>query len=329
MAAEVNFDELFGDMFGGGDSNSPFADIFSTEEPKSEEKKEEPQQEAPAVKEAKTEEPEAENEEEQMEPIPELTEEQAAAEEDLAEAESEEDAEAAEEKQETEAAETEPEAPAEEAKAEEAAAEEEPAPEVKVEKKTRRRRKKAEAVAEAEPAKAEGSVKAAAPAPGTSVMGTGADIDESFIKSLLVPLGPVYIEQKKKVNEMMNEIVLTADMKPAVVQVMLAKNAELARYVEIVGDGYFEAYDNLTDKETGLMARVKAQASIDSPGTKEDKANAAAIALTHYKDPKSGKELDLMTYANALRAAKNFFNGAKNYSKAVGITLNNYNRLAS
>ncbi len=308
MAAEVNFDELFGDMFGGGDSNSPFADIFSAEEPKTEEKKEEPQQEAPAVEEAKTEEPEAESEEEQMEPIPELTEEQAAA----------------EEKQETEAAETEPEAPAEEAKAEEAAAEEEPAPEVKVEKKTRRRRKKAEAVAEAEE-----PVKAAAPAPGTSVMSTGADIDESFIKNLLVPLGPVYIEQKKKVNEMMNEIVLTADMKPAVVQVMLAKNAELARYVEIIGDGYFEAYDNLTDKETGLMARVKAQASIDSPGTKEDKANAAAIALTHYKDPKSGKELDLMTYANALRAAKNFFNGAKNYSKAVGITLNNYNRLAS
>ena len=326
MAAEVNFDELFGDMFGGGDSNSPFADIFSAEEPKAEKKKEGPQQEAPAVEEAKTEEPEAESEEEQMEPIPELTEEQTAAEENLAEVESEE---AAEEKQETEAAETEPEAPAEEAKAEEAAAEEEPAPEVKVEKKTRRRRKKAEAVAEAEPAKAEEPVKAAAPAPGTSVMGTGADIDESFIKNLLVPLGPVYIEQKKKVNEMMNEIVLTADMKPAVVQVMLAKNAELARYVEIVGDGYFEAYDNLTDKETGLMARVKAQASIDSPGTKEDKANAAAIALTHYKDPKSGKELDLMTYANALRAAKNFFNGAKNYSKAVGITLNNYNRLAS
>lgn len=333
MAAELNLDDLFGDMFGDSNGSDPFADIFSNEEPKAEEKKEEePQQEAPVVEGAKAEEPEAETAEEQMEPIPEekdeaQTETTEAVAEDQAEEESQPEAEVAEPVVEEETN-PESEAPVEEAKAveetkaEEPAAEEEPAPEVKVEKKTRRRRSK-----KADAAKTEES--AEKPAVTGNLVGEQSELDENFVASLLTPLGPQYAEHKTKISKMMNAIVLAPDMKPAVVQQMIAQNTELARYVEFYGDGYLEAYNNLTDKETGLIARVKAQAAMECNGTKEDKQYAASLALVHYKDPKSGKEINLMDYTNALRAARDFFNSAKNYVKAVGISLTNFNKLAA
>lgn len=318
----LNLDDLFGDMFGSMDSSDQFANIFS-EEPKAEEKKEEPKQEAPVAEPEQT-------------PIEQAPVEESPVEEKVAPAE-----EAKEEESEPEAAQKEPteeakaeETPSEEPKAEEAAqeeeAEEEPVPEVKVEKKTRRRRKKAtdkeaeeatETTEAAEPKKKKTELK------GDLLVKSG-ELDEDFVKSLLIPLGPKYAEQKAEVSKMMNNIVLTKDMKPAVVQMMLAQNTELARYIEFHADGYIEAYNNLTDKESGLITRVKAQAAKECDGTKEDKQYAATLALVHYKDPKTGKEINLMDYMNALRAAKDFFNNARNYSKSVGISLTTFNKLS-
>jgi hypothetical protein len=311
----LNLDDLFGDMFGNMDSSDQFANIFN-EEPKTEEKKEEPKQEAPV----------AEPEQVPVEENP--AEEKAAPAEEVKEEAPEPEAAQKETTEEAKAEET----PAEEPKAEEAAqeeeTEEEPVPEVKVEKKTRRRRKKADKETE----EATETTEAAGPKKKTELKGDllvkSEELDEDFVKSLLIPLGPKYAEQKAEVSKMMNDIVLTKDMKPAVVQMMLAQNTELARYIEFHADGYIEAYNNLTDKESGLITRVKAQAAKECDGTKEDKQYAATLALVHYKDPKTGKEINLMDYMNALRAAKDFFNNARNYSKSVGISLTTFNKLS-
>lgn len=305
-------------------------------EEKTEESAEEPKAEAPVMEE-KAEEPEAEAPaepvaEETTEPAKEEPVEEAPAEEPKAEdvKEEVETADAAEESGDAESdtsAETdaaseeavEADAPAtEEAEAAEPA---EPVVEVKVEKKHRRRRtKKAKTEEKAE--KTEEPKAAEAEEPASS------EINEAFLKSLILVIGPKYKDFRDDINDRINKISIQPDMPSAVINSMIAQNNELEKKLMIEGQGYYDAYTNLTDKETGLIASTRAAAEAEAEGTVVERRYAGQVALTHYKFPATGEIVNLLQYANALKQVTNFLDNVKSYVKSTGIALNTMRKVA-
>lgn len=150
-------------------------------------------------------------------------------------------------------------------------------------------------------------------------------VDETFVGTLCYSLGEKYEEQKKRAQNMMNDIVITSDMDAANIRVMNAKNMEFSHFVEKASDQYIEAYKNLSEKG-GLIERVKLLSETSCDGSATDKKVASIIALTNYINPKTGQKVDLLVMQAALRAAKDFWENMRNYSKSVGIALNLANK---
>ena len=329
MANEAAFeaDDFLKNLFGdepSGDADTMFNNLFSDVSPEESAAKEEavePEAETVAAPEAEVEqvaeavaepEPEATTAEPVQEETPAKEAEEAKEEvepvaEESAETESDTTAEAP--------AETEKDVEADAPAAEEAAAPEpaEPVVEVKVEKKTRRRRTKKtkEPVAKADDLPADKE-----------------ELDEGFVKSLILVLGPQYEATKKEINEMINNITVQADMPQAVVKNVIEKNNLLEKKLFTAGQGYNDAYVSLTDKDSGLIARIRSKAELTTEGSQVDKKAAGQLAVMTYVNPQTGEKLDLLQYANALKQANNFFSNAKDLATSTSITLNALYRAA-
>lgn len=274
-------------------------------------KAEEPVAEEPAKEEAPAEEPKAEAVEEVKEEV-----EQADAAEESGDAETDANAEAdaASEKA------VEADAPAtEEAKAAEPA---EPVVEVKAEKKHRRRRTKKAKVEEKAEEKKDEVVAAAEEEPASS------EINEDFINQLILVIGPNYKSFRDSVNDRINKIQIKPNMASAVIDSMISQNNELERMLMIEGQGYYDAYTSLTDKETGLIAETRAAAEAKADGTVAERRYAGQVALEHYKFPATGEKVNLLRYANALKQITSFLDNAKSYVKSTGIALNTMRKVA-
>lgn len=194
----------------------------------------------------------------------------------------------------------------------------EPVVEVKAEKKHRRRRSKKTKTEE----KAEEPKKAASEEPASS------EVNEEFLKSLILVIGPKYKNFRDDINDRINKISIQPDMPTAVINSMIAQNNELEKKLMIEGQGYYDAYTNLTDKETGLIASTRAAAEAEADGTVAERRYAGQVALEHYKFPATGEVVNLLQYANALKQVTNFLDNVKSYVKSTGIALNTMRKVA-
>lgn len=335
MAEELNFmedfDKLFSDIGGSDDAGAGLESLFADTAPAKEEdlaaeEKVEAQEPAPPVDEHEKEDPVEEKEEpaeetavpsdmtsdesgetkEEVEPVAEEsaeTEPDTAAE---APAEAEEDVEA--------------DAPTDvEAKATEPA---EPVVEVKVEKKPAkkqsRRTKKTKAKAE-EPEPEEKTVQ---------LPDVAAPINETFVKSLILTLGPEYEKFKQEVNDRMNNIVVQPGMTSAVIDDMIGKNNQLDKLLFVGGQGYFDAYTSLTASKTGFIDRLRKETEMQTKGNASEKRLAADLAVMNYTFPATGEKINLLQYANALKQATGFVSSARNYVKSTSIALNMMRKVA-
>lgn len=219
-------------------------------------------------------------------------------------------------------------ADAPEAVAADAAPEAEPEPEVEVSvtekapktkkaKKTKKAAPKAKAEAPAEEeAKAEVAVPKAEP------------IDEDIISNHILVIGPVYEKFKNDVGTLLGEIRVQAGMMPAVIKTMIQKNNELDRKLFMEGEGYVEAYTTIADKDTGLITCVRAAAEANAKGNATEKKLAGTLAVMNYTDPLTGKKINLLQYANALKQAVSFVSNAKEHVKATSIALSTMSKVA-
>lgn len=330
-AAAVSTDDFLKNLFGGGADVAPAAPTVTPVEAPAPAPAAEVPAEQPKVEETKAEETPAPAEEvkAEAEPAPAPAEEMpapAVQEEVKAEAE----------------APTVPEVKAEEApapKAEEKPAEQpkaEAAPEVKAEPA------KAEVKAEAPAAEAkseEVSVEVSKPKRAKRTKRSAAkkettkldvpeagQLDENFIPSLLLSVGPRYEESKQKIQELMNEIELTPDMNKATVQTMIAKQTKLAKMIEFYGEGYHDALENLAGKD-GMIERIILRTAQETEGTATEKKDAGRVACMNYVDPKTGEHQDLMQWKKGLESAVGFFSRAADYCKTTGVALSTYSKL--
>lgn len=220
----------------------------------------------------------------------------------------------------------------------------EPAVEVKVEKPKRKRRtkkemqalraKEAAEKAAAEEAKAEKSEKAEEAAPKAEAKAEAepepeVPINEDFVTSLIPVLGPKYAAFKQDVAERINKITIQPGMPPAVVRLMISQNNELEKKLLIEGQEYFEAYQSLTDKDTGLIDRTRRSAEERTEGNATAKRLAGIHAITHYVFPATGEKIDLLRYANALKQATGFVKNVKDYVKSTSIALSTMAKVAA
>lgn len=309
---------LFGDE-SSDDADTMFGNLFSDVSPEKPAKEEppakEPKAEAPAEPEAKAEEAAPEPAEEpKAETVAEVKEEEVETE-DTAETAKEPDTTAEAVAEAKEAVEADASA-AEEAEAPEAA---EPVVEVKVEKKHRRRRTKK---AKAEETKVEEAEDKESDEETVSLPDPAAPINENIVNAFVTPLGPVYEDFRKEVSKRMNNIVIQPDMAPAVVRDMIAKNNELEKFIFFKGQGYFDAYTNLTASKTGLIDRTRKKAEMSTKGNATEKRLAADLAIMNFTFPATGEKINLLQYANALKQAIGFVSNAKDYVKSTSIVLN-------
>ncbi len=198
--------------------------------------------------------------------------------------------------------------------AEKAVAEEEPQVEVEVAKpkKTRRSRKSA----------------AKSPVEGEIITEHSNAVDDTFINSLLLSPSKTFLEDKAEIEKLMSEITLEVGMSDAVVDTMIAKNMLLLQKIETIAYGYHVAYENLTNKDTGLIKRVQENAMLSSEGTEKDKKLAASVAVANYEYVK-GHKVDLYQHANALRGAAYFVKRASEFQKATSIALSMFRKHAA
>lgn len=221
---------------------------------------------------------------------------------------------------------------AEEAAAAESAepAVEEPVVEVTVTKPKRHRRtkkemqaaraKEAAEKAAAEKAKSEKKTDAAEEVEEVEIA-PEAPINESFIDSLILCLGPKYEAFRKDVSNRISNITVQPGMAPAVIANMIALNNELDNKLFNEGQGYIDAYLSLTDKETGLMTRIREMTMDTAEGSSSDKKRACMHALMNYTFPATGEKINLIQYANALKQATGFISNAKAYTKSTSVAL--------
>lgn len=293
----------------------PAEEVKAEPEPEAEATKaEEPVAEEPAKEEAPVEEPKAEVTEDVKEEVDDAAEESESADDTSAETDA-----APEEAVEADA-------PAAE-KAEAAEPAEPVVEEVKVEKKHRRRRSKKAKAAEAKAEEAETKVeepkaeeKAGDDIP--DLPDPSAPINENIIKNFVLTLGPIYEEFRAEVGKRINNIVVQPDMAPAVIQDMISKNNDLDKLLFYKGQGYFDAYTNLTASKTGLIDRTRKHAEMTTKGDTKAKRLAADLAIMNYTVPATGERINLLQYANALKQAMGFVTNAKDYVKSTSIVLN-------
>lgn len=300
---------------------------LSAEEPPSEEKAAEPEKAVEQASEAKTE-PEAKGEE------PEAKAEYPAKEEPKAGDPKDEPAEepATDAAAETDAAPVEDvAADAPEAVADDAAAEDESDPVIEVSVKEKApKAKKAKKVKKAEPkVKAEAPKAEAKEEAKAEVVAPNAEpIDEDILSNFILVLGPAYEAFKKDVQSRLGEIRVQAGMMPAVVKTMIQKNNELDRKLFMEGEGYIDAYTTLADKETGLISCTRAVAESNAKGNAAEKKLVGTLAVMNYTDPLTGKKINLLQYANALKQAVSFVNSAKEHVKSTSIALSTMSKVA-
>lgn len=148
-----------------------------------------------------------------------------------------------------------------------------------------------------------------------------APINESFIDSLILCLGPKYEAFRKDVSNRISNITVQPGMAPAVIANMIALNNELDNKLFNEGQGYIDAYLSLTDKETGLMTRIREMTMDTAEGSSSDKKRACMHALMNYTFPATGEKINLIQYANALKQATGFISNAKAYTKSTSVAL--------
>ena len=151
------------------------------------------------------------------------------------------------------------------------------------------------------------------------------ELDPSFMQSLLVLPGDEFKKQMNHIVELMNEIDLPKDLDAANAKIMYSKNFYLGREIDSVSFAWHNMYESLTNKDFGLIKKVKDQARLKTEGTKDDKDAAAMAAIANYTY--NGKTIDLSQYANALRAANNFLMNAKEFQKTTGMVLSSFVKL--
>lgn len=151
------------------------------------------------------------------------------------------------------------------------------------------------------------------------------ELDPSFMQSLLVLPGDEFKKQMNHIVELMNEIDLPKDLDDANAKIMYSKNFYLGREIDSVSFAWHNMYESLTNKDFGLIKKVKDQARLKTEGTKDDKDAAAMAAIANYTY--NGKTIDLSQYANALRAANNFLMNAKEFQKTTGMVLSSFVKL--
>lgn len=151
------------------------------------------------------------------------------------------------------------------------------------------------------------------------------ELDPSFMQSLLVLPGDEFKKQMNHIVELMNEIDLPKDLDAANAKIMCSKNFYLGREIDSVSFAWHNMYESLTNKDFGLIKKVKDQARLKTEGTKDDKDAAAMAAIANYTY--NGKTIDLSQYANALRAANNFLMNAKEFQKTTGMVLSSFVKL--
>ena len=144
------------------------------------------------------------------------------------------------------------------------------------------------------------------------------EIDNEFAESLLVALSPEYIEQKKKLEQMMNDIDIRNGMSQEMVKIMIEKNTIFQKFIFAMTDVYENAYNNLTEN---LMAGVRAEAELAYDGTKEDKKNAGTLALMNYVNLKNNKPCNLLQYAAALKTVINLCKRAEKMATGFSVSL--------
>lgn len=147
-------------------------------------------------------------------------------------------------------------------------------------------------------------------------------LDLGFMKSLLVLPGKEFTEQMQEIETLMDQIDLPPDLDTANAKVMYSKNFILGKKLDSVMFAWQNMYENLTNKDTGLMKRVKDQAKLTTDGTERERELAANLALANYSY--QGRKIDLCQYANALRAANSFLNQARDFQKTTSIALNSF-----
>ena len=193
----------------------------------------------------------------------------------------------------------------------------EKAPKAKKAKKTKKAAPKAKAEAPSEEeTEAEVAVPKAEP------------IDEDIISNHILVIGPVYEKFKNDVSTLLGEIRVQAGMMPAVIKTMIQKNNELDRKLFMEGEGYVEAYTTIADKDTGLITCVRAAAEANAKGNATEKKLAGTLAVMNYTDPLTGKKINLLQYANALKQAVSFVSNAKEHVKATSIALSTMSKVA-
>ncbi len=357
---DFDFDSIFSDIpDGNGDDGLDFSDIFGGDSTVSEEKQEESAAAAPVSKEAptvqapteevKAEAPAAPVEEAVTEDV--ISEVEAMAEEELKKQDEKKAEPAAEAqlevKQEEPAAEIAKEAETSEAGEtnEEVVKAEEPAKETapKLELETEEVSAKSEEVATTDNAKEEPQVEVEVTKPkkrrtrktaaksaveGEIITEHSNEVDSAFIGSLLLVPGKEFLEEKSEIEQLMSEITLQKGMSDAVIDTMIAKNMLLLQRIAAIEYGYHVAYENLTNKDTGLIKRVQENAMLTCDGTDKEKKLAASVAVANYEYVK-GHKVDLYQHANALRGAAYFVKRAAEFQKATSIALSTFRKNAA
>lgn len=152
-----------------------------------------------------------------------------------------------------------------------------------------------------------------------TILNDNEPINMEFVNHLLFTPGEEFDKQMEQATEMMNSITITADMSDAVIRTMEAKNSELSHFAETRNWAWHTAFENLTNRDTGLIKRVKDDAMLHTEGSVKDKEIAATVAASNYEY--NGNTVNLLQYANALRGASYFFSRVLEFTKTTGIAL--------
>lgn len=166
----------------------------------------------------------------------------------------------------------------------------EPIAEDKPKKKKSSNRKKAEK-------REEPTVEIEKPAESVSL-----DQAEEIMMSIVMPCGEGWEEEKERVNNLLNGVVITEELDPTSVKMLIADMSSMYREFSALLHESKNAYNNLKDE----IENIKALNFVGSNG-EERKLNSIKAVTDYTKD---GKQVDLFAMQKYFRTRYDFYESA-------------------
>lgn len=128
------------------------------------------------------------------------------------------------------------------------------------------------------------------------------DQAEEIMMSIVMPCGEGWEEEKERVNNLLNGVVITEELDPTSVKMLIADMSSMYREFSALLHESKAAYNNLKDE----IENIKALNFIGSNG-EERKLNSIKAVTEYVKD---GKQVDLFAMQKYFRARYDFYESA-------------------